>query len=200
MIGIKLPVLVQTGDTDRTQIMSPSVGWWSGMPAAGDVVGPGSQIGVLRRLRKRFQLVLPDGISGRVIDGLPERKILGVEYGQAMFRIAPLSLGESPADESVQTRAVNGATAGIAEGCWAVPAPTDGIFYHRPAPDAPAFVAVGMEITLGQPIGLIEVMKTFNQISYGGPGLPPKAEILEITCGDGSEVQAKETLIVVRER
>jgi len=170
------------------------------MPATGDVVGPGSHVGVLRRLRKRFSLVLPDGISGRVVDGLPERNILGVEYGQAMFRIAPLSIGESPGDASAQTNAGSGGTAGLAEGCWAVPAPTDGIYYHRPAPDAPPFVAVGMEVKLGQPIGLIEVMKTFNQISYRGPGLPPKAEILEITCGDGTEVQAKETLIVVRER
>jgi acetyl-CoA carboxylase biotin carboxyl carrier protein len=199
MMGSKLPALVQTNDTDRTQILSPSVGWWSAMPKIGDVVGPGSQIGVLCRLRQQFKLVLPEGISGRVVDGLPAHKIEGVEYGQALFRIAPLSLGESPGENS-QTVAGTTATAGIAEGCWAVPAPTDGIFYHRPAPDADPFVKVGMHVNVGQPIGLIEVMKTFNQISYGGQGLPAKVEIVEIACGDGSEVQANETLIVVRER
>jgi biotin carboxyl carrier protein len=47
-------------------------------------------------------------------------------------------------------------------------APTNGVFYGRPAPDAEPFVRVGERIAIGQPIGLIEVMKTFNQILFEG--------------------------------
>jgi biotin carboxyl carrier protein len=40
-------------------------------------------------------------------------------------------------------------------------------------------------------------MKTFNQIVYGGPGLPEEAEVVEIRCADGAEVSAGQTLMVV---
>jgi acetyl-CoA carboxylase biotin carboxyl carrier protein len=198
MAETELLARVDTREGDDTVVLSPAVGWWSAMPRIGAIVGPGSQIGVLCHLRKRFRLMLPDGVSGRVIDGIPQQKILGVAYGQTLFRIVPLSLGESPEDPA-KTLGGAAASTGIADGCWAVSAPTDGIFYHRQSPDAPPFVEVGKRISSGQTIGLIEVMKTFNQILYEGQGLPSEAEIVEIKCGDGAEVQAKATLIVVRE-
>ena len=47
-------------------------------------------------------------------------------------------------------------------------------------------------------MGLVEVMKTFNQILYDGPGFADQAEVLEIRCEDAQEVHAGEVLIVVR--
>ncbi|ANM32047.1 hypothetical protein ABI59_03000 [Acidobacteria bacterium Mor1] len=77
-------------------------------------------------------------------------------------------------------------------------APTDGVFYRRPSPDAPAFVEAGQRVRGGQPVGLVEVMKTFNQVRYGGDDLPDEAEVVEIRADDGQEVQAGQVLIVVK--
>lgn len=39
-----------------------------------------------------------------------------------------------------------------------------GIFYRRPDPDADPYVTEGSTVEPGQTIGLIEVMKTFNEV------------------------------------
>jgi len=191
------PVLTAGIEDDgdgRVSVLSPEVGEWSDLPHPGAVVGPGSAIGVLSRLTRRFRLVLPDGAAGRIVDGLSTRRVVAVEYGQALFRLAPI---DSAIGEAI---AVGGpATAGgLAAGLHAVVAPTDGVFYRRPAPDDPPFVEVGARVAAGQPVGLVEVMKTFNQIHYGGPGWPEHAEVVEVRADDGEEVSAGQVLIVVR--
>jgi acetyl-CoA carboxylase biotin carboxyl carrier protein len=45
-----------------------------------------------------------------------------------------------------------------------IEAPIPGTFYRRPAPDKPLFKSVGDAVTVGETIGLIEVMKTFSQV------------------------------------
>jgi biotin carboxyl carrier protein len=50
----------------------------------------------------------------------------------------------------------------------------------------------------GDAVGLVEVMKTFNQILYDGPGFPEEAEVVEVRCEDGQEVRVGEVLVVVR--
>jgi len=45
-----------------------------------------------------------------------------------------------------------------------IAAPLPGIFYRRPAPDQPPFKNEGDSVTIGEPVGLIEVMKTFTQV------------------------------------
>ncbi|MEQ1715241.1 MAG: acetyl-CoA carboxylase [Hyphomicrobium sp.] len=39
-----------------------------------------------------------------------------------------------------------------------------GIFYSRPSPDEPVFKAPGDAVTAGDVIGLIELMKSFNEV------------------------------------
>jgi biotin carboxyl carrier protein len=43
-------------------------------------------------------------------------------------------------------------------------APLPGVFYRRPGPDKAPFVEVGDLVTAGQTIGLIEIMKQFNEV------------------------------------
>ncbi|HEY4044764.1 MAG TPA: acetyl-CoA carboxylase [Rhodopila sp.] len=43
-------------------------------------------------------------------------------------------------------------------------APLPGTFYRRPAPDQPPFKNDGDAVTVGDAVGLIEVMKTFTQV------------------------------------
>ena len=42
--------------------------------------------------------------------------------------------------------------------------PLPGTFYSKPAPDQPAFKKVGDTVAVGDVIGLIEVMKSFNEV------------------------------------
>jgi biotin carboxyl carrier protein len=43
-------------------------------------------------------------------------------------------------------------------------APLPGTFYRCPAPDQPPFKNDGDTVAVGDPVGLIEVMKTFTQV------------------------------------
>ena len=42
--------------------------------------------------------------------------------------------------------------------------PLPGTFYRRSSPDKPAFKEVGDAVAVGDVIGLIEVMKSFNEV------------------------------------
>ena len=49
--------------------------------------------------------------------------------------------------------------------------PLPGIFYRRPAPDQPPFKEPGDQVTKGDVVGLIEVMKSFHEIKSDVEGV-----------------------------
>lgn len=190
-----LAVQVEQKGRGKIRVLAPAVGRWSRAPAAGDWVGPGSRLGLLRCLNRKFVLTMPEGVAGTVVlepSGTPE----SVEYGQVLFRLdsAPATSGKTPSVRAARSSR----TASVPRGAGTVTAPTDGVYYGRPSPTAEPFVQVGTRLCAGQPVGLVEVMKTFHQIVYGGPGFAEQAEVLEILCEDGQEVRAGQPLIVVR--
>jgi len=48
--------------------------------------------------------------------------------------------------------------------------PLPGTFYRRPAPDKPAYKNEGDTVAVGDVIGLIEVMKSFNEVKADKAG------------------------------
>jgi len=48
--------------------------------------------------------------------------------------------------------------------------PLPGTFYRRPSPDQPNFKEVGDAVAVGDVIGLIEVMKSFNEVQADHAG------------------------------
>jgi biotin carboxyl carrier protein len=48
--------------------------------------------------------------------------------------------------------------------------PLPGIFYRKPAPDKPAYKSDGDAVGEGDTIGLVEVMKSFNEVKAGVTG------------------------------
>ncbi|MGV7214927.1 acetyl-CoA carboxylase [Bradyrhizobium sp. UFLA05-112] len=48
--------------------------------------------------------------------------------------------------------------------------PLPGIFYRKPAPDKPAYKNDGDVVADSDTIGLIEVMKSFNEVKAGAAG------------------------------
>ncbi len=51
-----------------------------------------------------------------------------------------------------------------------IQSPLPGVFYRRPAPDADEFAKPGDQVTEGQVIGTIEVMKTFSELKSTATG------------------------------
>jgi len=94
--------------------------------------------------------------------------------------------------------AADKATRGLPEGTFAVVSPTHGVFYRRPKPELPDYVEVGSVVEEGATLALVEVMKCFSAIAYGGPGLPARAAIVEVRGQDGAEVASDEILFVVK--
>ncbi|MCK4305251.1 MAG: biotin carboxyl carrier domain-containing protein [Candidatus Eisenbacteria sp.] len=86
---------------------------------------------------------------------------------------------------------------GVAKELITIKSPSEGIFYSRPSPDAPAYVEVGAEISAGTVLGLVEVMKCFNQIAYGGADLPAKGRVVRILAEDAEEVRFGQALFGV---
>ena len=62
----------------------------------------------------------------------------------------------------------------------------------RPAPDKPAFVAVGQSVKAGDTLGIIEAMKMFNPIEADVSGT-----VTAILASSGSPVEFDEPLFVI---
>jgi acetyl-CoA carboxylase biotin carboxyl carrier protein len=48
--------------------------------------------------------------------------------------------------------------------------PLPGTFYRKPAPDKPDYKSDGDKVAIGDVIGLIEVMKSFNEVKADAAG------------------------------
>ena len=71
-----------------------------------------------------------------------------------------------------------------------VNAPLTGIFYAAATPGADPMIAVGQTISVGQPIGLIEAMKLFNEIKSDKAG-----RVVRIVAENGRLVKSKTPII-----
>lgn len=192
MSRARIPLLVATGPEGGTILRAPAIGLWTDGPEDGAGILPGSPAGTLTQLGHRFALFIPDEISGRVVyEAGPHTAVL-VEFGQPLFRVAPHAPGEAGAGTKKRK------TARAAGGAHEIVAPTDGVFYQAPSTGAAPYVAPGDRIKSGAAVGLIEVMKTFNPIAYGGGGLPDEALVVEVLVADGQEVRAGQALVIVK--
>jgi biotin carboxyl carrier protein len=179
--------LLQGPEGDKA-LCAPTVGWFEYAVQVGDALAPGRVIGALRILNRKVPIVAPAGTRGVVASG-PRPGRIGVGYGQALVQI-----GEAQASSAEGAAAASGSAA---TGQHRILAPIDGIFYGRPSPDAPAFVSVGDRVTEGTTLGLVEVMKTFNPVRYGGIGAPPVGTVLAIEAVDMAEISAGQVLFVI---
>jgi acetyl-CoA carboxylase biotin carboxyl carrier protein len=73
-----------------------------------------------------------------------------------------------------------------------IKSPMIGTFYRTPGPDKPAFVNVGDEVTVGQPVCIIEAMKLFNEIESEVAG-----KIVKVLIDDASPVEYDQPLFLV---
>jgi biotin carboxyl carrier protein len=190
--------VVVTPDAQRPGeilLRSPGVGTYGSAPLVGEVLVGGSRVGRLKVLGRTLDLILPTGTTGRVAERALANRQDPVGYGEALLRLVPVEALE--AGNGIVT-AVDEARKGLPEGSFGVFSPSHGMFYRRSGPDAPPYVEVGQVVESGATLALVEVMKCFSAITYGGEALPARGEITDILAVDGSEVAGDQLLFVVK--
>ena len=81
----------------------------------------------------------------------------------------------------------------VDDGFVAVTAPTMGAFYSRPDPSSPPYAEVGTSVDTDDTVGLIEIMKVFNNVNAGVSGI-----VTEVCVADGEAVEFGQIIIRIR--
>ena len=172
------------------ELRAPAPGLFRLFVTADHLVAPGDVIGELEVLGRVTRVTAPR-VRGLV--QLPPGPPLArrpVAYGDVLVRVtADVALGALESQAS-------GTAAAAAHGL-VFRAPTSGRFYGRPSPDKPAFVAAGAELAAGTTVCLLEVMKTFHRVTYGGADVPPRARVKDVLVADGADVNQGDPLLAL---
>jgi acetyl-CoA carboxylase biotin carboxyl carrier protein len=185
----------------RWTLRSPAPGWFRPLAPLAAWSTPGTPIGTLDVLGRTHLLVVPRGVAGAteapeslpVDAAAPALSPRAVGYRDPIVRLSSQTQGGAI---SADAAAPASATAPTADGL-VFRAPTSGRFYGRSAPDKPPFVAPGAQLAHGATICLLEVMKTFHRVTYGGPGLPDTARVRSVLVADGDDVNAGDPLLAL---
>lgn len=71
--------------------------------------------------------------------------------------------------------------------------PMVGTFYRAASPDAAPFVKEGDKVSVGQPLGIIEAMKTMNQIESDRAGT-----VTKVLAGNAQAVEFGQPLFIIQ--
>lgn len=71
--------------------------------------------------------------------------------------------------------------------------PLPGTFYRRPSPDADPYVSEGQNISTGDVVGLIEIMKTFHEVQSEDSGV-----LERFLVGNEETVEADQDIAALR--
>lgn len=191
--------IIKDEEKPETLILtSPVVGKADGNLAKGTYLNPFDRILTMMILQERYALRLPRDVQGRITEIYIPNSVTPVAFNEPLIRIDPKS-GPSATDGTAgEAGGLDASDDGAVAGTITVKAPSEGIFYRRSSPDVEPYVEVGSQIATGTVLGLVEVMKCFNQIAYGGIGLPEKGEVVKILADDSSEVQFGQPLFHVK--
>lgn len=186
--AVEWTALRRAGEGRQVEVLAPRVGLWRGGPAVGDFVRPGVHIGALEVLGVLYPLVAPAGAAGLVSTVSDDpRARRPVAYGERLMVLDPEAVGSGYASpDEASALALTGR---------AFVAPMSGRFYVRPGPDKPSFVTAGQLIRQGETVCLLEVMKTFNRVTFGGVGMPAEARIKRVIPADGDDLNAHDPIL-----
>ena len=198
---MKEPIVALTGtnpEAGQVEVRAPRVGLWRDGPRPGDLVRPGTTIGAIETLGRLVPLVAPAGAFGIVVASPPgtarrragpgeDRARLAVGYGDVLLVLDPNAAGQP---DDPQETAGSDAMVGRA-----FVAPMSGRFYVRASPDKEPFVEAGQVVRAGDTVCLLEVMKTFNRVTFGGAGLPAEARVRRVIPNDGDDLNSGDPIL-----
>ncbi|HSK05803.1 MAG TPA: biotin/lipoyl-containing protein [Kofleriaceae bacterium] len=177
---------------DRVELTSPAPGLFRIAVHPGDLVRPGGVLGRLEVLGQLAEVVVPEGVHGAVAavcgEGLARP---AVDFGAVLVTVDPRALAAESAAAAGRAATTAAAAEGVAGRVFR--APTSGRFYGSPSPGKPPFVAQGDELLPGTTICLLEVMKTFHRVTYGGE----PARVGAVLVTDGADVNAGDPLLAL---
>ncbi|HEX7324536.1 MAG TPA: acetyl-CoA carboxylase biotin carboxyl carrier protein [Rhodanobacteraceae bacterium] len=151
----------------------------------------------LRKVKKLIELLEESNLSE-----------LEIKEGEEAVRLSRFIGGApaAPAPAAVQAVAAAPAVAPVAPTAAATPAdaepglppgnvvraPMVGTFYAAATPGAAPFVKVGQQVKVGDPLGVIEAMKMFNQIEAEIAGT-----VVAVVADNGQAVEFDQPLFVI---
>lgn len=174
-------------DDGMLELFAPRPGLWRGAPLAGDAIAPGGELGELEVLGVLHRLKAPDDAHGLVGD-LPAGRRLARRPVDHATRLCTLDPSGTRAAATGSAESARMAASGPV-----FKTPLGGRYYARPAPGADPFVRPGDVLEGGETVALIEVMKTFNRVTYAGA----RARVLSIAKPDGDDVEAGDVLLIL---
>ena len=72
--------------------------------------------------------------------------------------------------------------------------PLPGVFFRRPAPDKEPFVNPGDTVAEGDPIGIVEIMKQFTEVTSDAAGV-----VGEFQVADSAQVNPGDVIVSITE-
>jgi acetyl-CoA carboxylase biotin carboxyl carrier protein len=143
-----------------------------------------------RMIRELAELLNETGLSEIEIEksGLKIRVARTLTVSAAAM---PAAISHGPAPANAATAAAS-AVADPAKHPGAVKSPMVGTAYRSPEPGAPAFIEVGSRVAQGDPLLIIEAMKTMNQIPA-----PRAGTVTAILFENGQPVEFGEPLVII---
>ena len=196
---VAAPAAAGTDTGAVIELRAPMPGVFMPWISPGDLVTAGGAIGELVVLGKAIAVLAPRSATPgtTAVTGIAIRVtatgVRAVGYGDTLVTLDPtLSVSPGAGPSAGDPAAPGAAVAGLV-----FRAPTSGRLYGRSSPDKPAFVTAGTALTPGATICLLEVMKTFHRVTYGGPGLPDTAQVRSVLVADGDDVNAGDPLLAL---
>lgn len=167
---------------------APHIGRFEAYVEEGQLIEGGQLLGMLHILNRRVRVVAPEGATGRVTTRLVQRE-RAVAYGAALCEVTAVDAMDAAGGDSAAN------TDDLPEGHFYFRASLDGLFYHAPSPEDPAFAEVGREVAEGDTLGLIEVMKFFYPVVFEQA---ERCEIVEVLVPDATPVSSGEPLVTLK--
>ena len=165
-------------------LYSPTVGLWREAPSKGSLVTAGARLGRIEILGELHDIVAPELAFGVVTEIGGDEKLARrpVGYDELLLRLDREAVGAPPESAAAADRA-SGANVFLAN--------TSGRFYTRPSPDRDPFVSPGDDIKAGDPVALLEVMKTFTRLPYEGA----PARVKRVVPSDGDDLEIGDVIL-----
>lgn len=145
----------------------------------------------IRKIRKLIELLNETGISE-----------IEIKEGEESLRLTRHSYATEPQPikhvpqhyNTVQTTVAASEVAPkeVVVSGHKVRSPMVGTMYTSPSPEAPAFVTIGQQVTVGDTLCIIEAMKMFNEIEADKAGI-----LTAVLVNNGAPVEYDQPLFII---
>ena len=143
---------------------------------------------------------IDDALVRKLAGLLDETRLTEIEYAWGEHRIrvtrqpglVQAAVGAAPVAAAAAVAAAPAAIEDLSKHPGAVTSPMVGTAYLSPQPGAPVFVRVGDTVSVGQPLLIVEAMKTMNPIPATKTGV-----VVAILVADAQPVEFGEPLVMV---